>query len=399
MIMQLVSLGKGKAFQRIFQVLGHIAKGESKTTGRNAPGKDIADGFRFTIKYDDVQHTVKKEFGIKNLDKEYINSIPISLPFEDVYDNIWVGRRHVIDTKGSIGHDCQDIPKYIRVNYPKTQQHKHVKLYETSFGTNGKRTTHVLYDADMPISEWTFCDGTQCTPIMLFRFFILKGDLQNRGVFGISTSSVYDSGRIPMQLLYYDHCLRNYGFTHGIQFVPLVLEKVEEHVTVSTPKTGTFRSDKWLLSVRIAPSFLEKYPIFLTPPKIQQPISNINLELSEDITLEIKNMLIHQDVPVKVKEYIQGVLDCGVYMADGTAHKISETWIRTRLLPRAQKALEKAIHEKNPIKVQAQESSQTLIDTEENTEQPQEVVAELTNTFEGSVEESDVVDEKVTKTT
>ena len=362
-------IGKGAAFQRVLPLLGHLAKGERKDEDPNVkrPGKDIGDGFRFSftdVYPDDVPQTICRHFNITDINTDFVKEIPISLPFEDIFDNLWIGRRETIGSKGAFGHDCQLIPQDMRAVIPDlTQEEKWLILNRVVFEEN-KKHTEPLYIPPQ-YTRIVPCDGASCKPIILFRFHIRVDGLENLGVFGISTHSVYDIERIKGQLLYFDLLVREWGFKTGIRHVPLILERNEETIT-STTKKGTFRDEKWMMNLKFDPEFLKVFPVFSTMPLIslprqEQPTYRANI--SPALISQIIAM-----IPVidnqKTTEYLHGILITGVYASQKSLYPVTDQWVKATLMPR----LEKYIAEKRA----ASQNTQQPIHPEMPTEQPKD---------------------------
>ncbi len=336
-------LGKGAAFSRILPVLGHLAKGAKKGDNSRKPGADINEGFRFSIQThpEFVYPILQKEFGIRNINTDYVTGgIPISLPFEDVYDNLWVGNREVTNTKGQIGHDCQNIPTSMRnvlKNVPEWATG--IILYRVTFDASKNKHTETLYSPPEK-TRIEYCDGKKCSPIILFRFHIRVGGLENYGVFGLSTSSIYDVNKIPKQLLYYDKVLREYGFPHGIRHIPLILERLEENVTLTTNK-GAFRNEKWLLNIRVDPEFLKTCPIFSIPPLESFSVGRPNrrARISEHLQAKIDSILSNNVLPDNVVAYVNAVLMTGVYEKKRMIYPVTDNWVDGTLIPRLLKVV------------------------------------------------------------
>lgn len=321
--------GKGLIFQRTFVLLGHILKGEEKETERK-PGKDIEDGFRFSIDDSEAEKIIAKHFKIKDFKTQFVNNIPISVVFQDVYDSLWVGRRETVSTKGQIKHECQPILGAMKNTFKNLPANaKNLMLYKVEFNS-GKKLSIPLYTPPNH-TEIVFCDGTNCKPIMLFRFFIRIGGLENKGVFGLSTNSLYDIGRIPKQLMMYDRFLRQHGFVGGIRNVPLCLQKTEDTITQTTNKTGSFRSEKWMLNIVIDPKFLESFPIFSMPP-----VSSVyeNRFFSSSLAEKLETILSEHKLEEKIRNYVRGILDTGMYQYKNSLYPVSDLWIREQLLPK-----------------------------------------------------------------
>lgn len=360
------TLGKGVAFQRVLPVLGHLAKGALKPVNSQRPGEDIDEGLRVSLrtKQEIVYPVLRDYFGIQDINTEYITSgIPISLAFENVFDNVWVGRREVTNSKGQIGHDCQPIPigmRNVLRNIPENTAG--VILYRVTYDDQHKKHSETLY-APPEKTRIEYCDGSTCSPIILFRFHIRVGGLENHGIFGLSTGSVYDVGRLPKQLMYYDMLLREYGFPAGIRHIPLILERVEEHVTTSNPKTGTFKADKWLLSLRVDPEFLKICPIFSVPPLESIPMQKKihRARISERMVLAIHDVLGLHTFPDEVLDYVEGVLSTGVYEKRRALYPVTDEWVHEVLLPRLYKKLDDM---RQPVKV----TQDVVEDTEDTNE-------------------------------
>ena len=335
-MVQYQKLGKGAIFSRANTVLMHVLKGDVK--GQSGPGKDIQGGFRLTLSDPYKQITTQllsDRLGIHNIQKDFISSIPISLPYEMIYDNLWVGRQETQGKEGKMVHECQQIPFDI---YDATGQMGYAILTKRIFGTGGKSTT-MKYYVPPDYTTIELCDCQKCKPHIQFRFFIRRG-LENYGVCGFSTHSKYDVSRIPAQLLYYDTVLRQYGFKFGIARIPLLLERVSEHVTLTTEKTGSYKDDKSLVNIRIDDEFLKEFPIFSTPPLCGVPEDQrISAPyLRKDTKALIEDMIIES--PKTVIEFVERVLRTGIrFNAEThTVVPVTEHWLRNVLIPKIEKA-------------------------------------------------------------
>lgn len=334
---QYQKLGKGAIFSRAHTVLLHVLKGDVK--GQSGPGKDIQGGFRLTLS-DPYQSTVSQlladRFGIHNFQKDFIASIPIALPYEHIYDNVWVGRQETQGKEGKMIHECQKIHAELE---DAIGQSGYAVLTRRVFESGGKSRTEKFYvPPDFTTIE--LCDCQKCKPHIQFRFFIRKG-LENYGVCGFSTGSKYDVSRIPAQLVYYDTILRQYGFRHGIARVPLLLERVSEHVTLTTERTGSYKDDKSLVNIRIDDEFLKEFPVFSTPPLCGVPEDQqlVAPFIRKDTKTLIESMIVAAQPTVR--DYVERVLRTGVrFNAEAhTVVPVTEHWLRNVLIPKIDKAL------------------------------------------------------------
>lgn len=342
-----------------------MLKGDVK--GRSGPGKDIQGGFRLTLSnpYQEIVSRVLTErFGIINPQKDFISSIPISLPYEHIYDNVWVGRQETQGREGKMVHECQWIDVDIADS---TGLHGYAILTRKAFESGGKSRTEKLYvPPDFTTIE--LCDCQKCKPHIQFRFFIRKG-LENYGVCGFSTGSKYDVSRIPAQLLYYDTVLRQYGFRYGIARVPLLLERVSEHVTLTTERTGSYKDDKSLVNIRIDDEFLKEFPIFSTPPLCGVPEDQqlVAPFLRKDTKTLIESMIVAAQPTVR--DYVERVLRTGVrFNAEAhTVVPVTEHWLRNVLIPKIDKAL--TAMQTSPPETEPDTSSTPSPEAEQSTEE------------------------------
>jgi len=379
------NLGKGAVFSRTHPVLLYVLKGDVK--GANRPGKDIEDQYRLSPSnpYEQVvTNMLQKRFNINNPEKDFIDSIPISLPYENVYDNIWVGRQETQGKKADLVHECQHIPEYLEDILGKG----YAILSRAVYDSNSKKHTEQLY---VPPEHTTIelCNCEKCKPVIQFRFFI-RGGLENYGVCGFSTNSVYDVSRIPAQLLWYDTVLRQFGFTYGIARVPLMLERVTEMVTLTTPKTGSYRGLKSLVNIRLADDFLQEFPVFSTPPllgvpkeqQIQAPF------IKKDTQALIQDML--RDAPQKVVAFTEKVLQVGIRFNHNTntVVPVTEHWLRETLIPK----IEKAIHDAAAPEPPKEPEKETSV--KEDAEPPKEPEKETPVEEDAESTEKEVESEK-----
>lgn len=219
---------RGLAFPQI----GKIRKGAPKT--ENAPGKDLS---YFRIETDD-ETSVK----LREIYGEQPRQLNIVLAFPDI-DRVWQAWEEAYTAGRMVARSDGE-----RMMYWVTPGTGELKVL------NGEPETPRPEDGIVGY----YVSKNQKLPIKLRpvgRLNVVIPELRRLAYFTVMTTSTYDIINISQQLRAVDEIARRTG--KSLAGIPLVLSRRPAQISTPTQDGTRVRREKWLLSVEVAPSFVD----------------------------------------------------------------------------------------------------------------------------------------------